>query len=157
MRRLALATVMVALLPLRADAQRGSDSVQVLHVSPAIGIHYGAPMRLSLSAGGLFDMGGGRNDGFIVMAEPGQGGTEVSLGYFRRHRFGQGYSFRAAGIRTNQRPWNTSPRSTYVGAEAHWMLLAGVGGRVGWFRRISGSYSDGLRDNLGTVGLSIGD
>ena len=157
MRRLALSTILVALLPLRAAAQRGGDSATFGHVSAAIGMHYGVPMRLSLAAGGLFDISGGRNDGLIVMAEPGQGGTEVSLGYFRRHRFGQGYSFRAAGIRTGEKPWNTSPHSTYVGAEAHWMLLAGVGGRVGWFRRVSGSYSDGLRDNLGTIGVSIGD
>jgi hypothetical protein len=157
MHRLALSALLVALLPLCAAAQAASDSVQFVHLSPAIGIHYGAPLRLSLSAGGLFDMRGKRNDGLIVMAEPGMGGTEISLGYFRRHRFGQGYSFRAAGIRTGEKPWNTSPRSTYLGAEAHWMLLAGVGGRVGFFRRVSGSYSDGLRDNLASFGFSIGD
>jgi hypothetical protein len=161
MHRLALSALLVALLvpllPLCAAAQAGSDSVQTMHISPAIGIHYGVPMRLSLAAGGLFDMRGRRNDGFIIMAEPGQGGAEISLGYFRRHRFGQGYSLRAAGIRTGDEPWNTSAHSTYLGVEAHWMLLAGVGGRAGWFRRVSGSYGDGLRDNLGTIGVSIGD
>ncbi|MEO6528050.1 MAG: hypothetical protein ABIP93_15625 [Gemmatimonadaceae bacterium] len=157
MRRLALPTLLVALLPLCAAAQTGRDSAQFVHVSPAIGIHYGAPLRLSLAAGGLFDMRGKRNDGIIVMAEPGMGGAELSLGYFRRHRFGKGYSFRAAGIRTGENPWNTSARSTYLGAEAHWMLLAGVGGRVGFFRRVSGSSSDGLRDNLASFGVSVGD
>jgi hypothetical protein len=157
MRRLALSALLVALLPLCAAAQKGSDSSQFVHVSPAIGIHYGVPMRLSISAGGLFDLRGKRNDGIIAMVEPGLGGTELSVGYFLRHRFGQGYSLRAAGIRTREKPWNTSARTTYLGGEAHWMLLAGVGGRAGFFRRVSGSAADGLRDNLWTIGVSIGD
>ena len=155
MRRLALSAVFTALLPLCAAAQSSSDTASV-HVSPAIGLHYGTPMRLSLAAGGLFDLRGPRNDGIIAMAEPGQGGTELSLGYFQMHRFGQGYSFRLAGIRTGENPWNTSPRTTYLGVEAHWMLLIGVGGRIGWFRRASGSSGSGLHDNLATLGVSIG-
>jgi hypothetical protein len=148
---------MVALLPLCAAAQAASDSSGTIHVSPAIGIHYGIPLRLSLSAGGSFDLRGNRNDGVIVMAEPGQRGVELSLGYFRRHRFGQGYSLRLAGLRTGDDPWNTSAHTTYLGVEAHWMLLAGVGGRAGWFRRVSGKSGTGLDDNLATVGVSIGD
>ena len=157
MRRLALSAVLVALSPLCAAAQSSSDTSQAVHVSPAIGVHYGAPLRLSLAAGGLFDFRGPRNDGVVVMAEPGQGGIEFSVGYFRRRRFGQGFSLRAAGIRTGDDPWNASEHSTYLGAEAHWMLLAGVGGRVGYLRRVSGSYGDGLQDNLVSFGVSIGD
>jgi hypothetical protein len=157
MRRLALSALLVALPSLRAAAQSSSDSAQFVRVSPALGIHYGVPMKLSVSAGGLFDLRGKRNDGVIAMLESGLGGMELSAGYFLRHRFGQGYSLRAAGIRTFEKPWNTSARTTYLGGEAHWMLLAGVGGRAGFFRRVSGSATDGLRDNLWTIGVSIGD
>ncbi|HEV7993220.1 MAG TPA: hypothetical protein VGP25_15460 [Gemmatimonadaceae bacterium] len=156
MRRLALPALLVVLLPLRAAAQGAADTTQFVRISPAIGIHYGAPLRLSLAAGGLFDFRGSRNDGVIAMAEPGQGGVELSLGYFRTRRFGQGYSLRLAGIRTSEEPWNTSARTTYLGVEAHWMLLVGVGGRAGWFRRASANGASDPDDNLGTIGLSIG-
>jgi hypothetical protein len=155
MRRLALPALLVVLLPLRAAAQGSADTTR-LRVSPAIGIHYGVPLRLSLAAGGLFDFRGSRNDGVIAMAEPGQGGVELSLGYFRTHRFGQGYSLRLAGIRTGEDPWNTSPHTTYVGAELHWMLLVGVGGRAGYFRRASSGGASEPDDNLATLGVSIG-
>jgi hypothetical protein len=157
MRQLALSVLLVALLPLCAAAQAGRDSAQFARVSPAVGIHYGVPMKLSVSAGGLFDLRGKRNDGMIAMIEQGLGGTELSIGYFLRHRFGQGYSLRAAGIRTLEKPWNASSRTTYLGGEAHWMLIAGAGGRIGFFRRVSGTSSEGLQSNLLTVGLSIGD
>lgn len=156
MRRLALPALLVLLMPLRAAAQGESDTTQFVHISPAIGIHYGAPLRLSLAAGGLFDFRGSRNDGVIVMAEPGQGGVEVSLGYFRTRRFGQGYSLRLAGIRTGADPWNTSEHTTYIGAEAHWMLLVGVGGRAGLFRRTSSNGASSPDDNLATLGVSVG-
>lgn len=155
MRTLVLPVLLAALLPLSASAQQ-ADSARAIRVSPAIGIHYGVPMRLSLAAGGLFDFRGRRNDGVIVMAEPGQGGVEISAGYFRMHRFGQGYSLRLAGIRTGDKPWNTSPQTTFIGAEAHWMFLVGVGGRIGWFRRASAASSESTNNNLGTIGVSIG-
>ena len=156
MRRLALLALLVVLMPLRADAQGSADTSQFVRISPAIGVHYGVPLRLSLAAGGLFDFRGSRNDGVIAMAEPGQGGIELSLGYFRTHRFGQGYSLRLAGIRTGDDPWNTSQHTTYLGLEAHWMLLVGVGGRAGWFRRASAVDPNDPHDNLGTLGVSIG-
>ena len=156
MRRLALLTILAALLPLRAGAQAAADTTQFVRVSPAIGLHYGMPMRLSLAAGGLFDLRGSRNDGVIAMAEPGQGGIEFSLGYFRTRRFGQGYSLRLAGIRTFDHPWNTSEHTTFLGGEAHWMLLVGVGGRAGFFRRVSSNGASDPHDYLGTVGVSVG-
>ena len=161
MRRLVLpvllVTLLVILLPLRAVAQEsGADTTQFVKISPAIGVHYGTPLKASLAAGGLFDFRGSRNDGVIVMAEPGQGGFEVSAGYFRMRRFGQGYSLRLAGIRTGEKPWNTSVQTTYLGAEAHGMFLLGVGGRAGWFRRISSNGASLPDDNLGTIGVSVG-
>ena len=97
-----------------------------------------------------------RNDGIIVMAEAGRQGNEVSAGYFRLlGRYGSGYSLRAAVVRTGDEPWNASPHTTYVGVEGHWMLIFGVGGRVGYLRRVSRSVLD-PHDNLASVGLSIG-
>jgi hypothetical protein len=157
MRRLAFPVLCIVLLPLCAAAQSERDTAYVMNVSPAIGIHYGMPLRLSIAAGGLFDMRGRRNDGIIAMVEQGQGGTEISLGYFQRHRFGQGFSLRLAGVRTREEAWNASERTSYLGAEAHWMLLAGVGGRAGWLRRVSGKSGQGLDDNVWTLGISIGD
>ena len=156
MRRLVLPALLVVLLPLCAAAQGTADTARAVRISPAIGVHYGVPLKASLAAGGLFDFRGNRNDGVILMAEPGQGGFEVSAGYFKTQRFGQGYSLRLAGIRTGEKPWNSSVQSTYLGAEAHWMVLVGVGGRAGWFRRISSNDASDPHDNLGTIGVSVG-
>jgi len=157
MRRFALPVLLIVLSPLRADAQAESDTAYTMHVSPALGIHYGAPLRLSISAGGLFDMPGRSNDGIVAMAEQGQGGTELSLGYFVRRRFGQGFSLRLAGLRTREDAWNASERTTYLGGELHWMVLAGVGGRIGWLRRVSGRSGENLDDNVLSFGIGIGD
>ena len=103
MRRLAILVLLVVMLPLRAAAQTPDDSGYV-HISPAVGVHYGTPLRLSVAAGGLFDFRGSQNDGVIAMAEMGQGGAEASIGYFRMIRFGQGFDIRLAGIRTGPDP-----------------------------------------------------
>ncbi len=127
-----------------------------MHVSPAIGVHYGSPMRLSASAGVLVDMYGKRNDGIIVMGEIGQQGWEASAGYFRMlGKFGSGYSLRGAVLRTTDDPWNASEHTTYAGVEGHFMIAFGVGGRLGYMRRVSQAGLDS-HDNLATVGLSIG-
>jgi hypothetical protein len=156
MRRLVLPALLVVLLSSRAAAQGMADTTQFVRISPAIGVHYGIPLKASLAAGGLFDFRGSRNDGVIVMAEPGQGGFELSAGYFRTQRFGQGYSLRLAGIRTGDKPWNTSVQTTYLGVEAQWMVLIGVGGRLGWFRRVSANGASDPDDNLGSIGVSVG-
>lgn len=155
MHRLALPLLLIAVLPLRAAAQSASDSSR-FHASPAIGVHYGTPLRLSLAAGGLVDLNGQRDDGLIAMAEPGQGGFQLSAGYFRMFRFGRGYSVRLAGIRTYEDPWRASAHATYLGAEAHVMALVGIGGRVGWFRRTGRTPDETPKDNLGTLGVSVG-
>jgi hypothetical protein len=156
MRRLALPALLVVLLPLRAAAQREDDTTHFVHISPAIGVHYGAPLRLSIAAGGLFDFFGGRNDGVVAMGEMGQSGGEFSVGYFRMLRFGQGFDVRAAVLRTSDDPWKAAESTTYLGAEAHLMFLVGVGGRVGWFRRVTAFSGPNTYDNVGTLGVSIG-
>ena len=155
MRRLAIPVLIVVLLPLCAHAQTPDDSGYV-KISPAIGVHYGTPLKWSVAAGGLFDFRGPHDDGVIAMAEMGQGGAEASVGYFRMIRFGQGFDVRFAGIRTGPDPRNAAPETTYLGAEAHLMFLLGVGGRVGWFRRASPYSAEKTYDNLVSFGLSIG-
>jgi len=159
MRRLAFLVLLVVVLPLRAAAQSPEetpDDSGYVHISPAVGVHYGTPLRLSVAAGGLFDFLGSHNDGVIAMAEMGQGGAEVSIGYFRMIRFGQGFDIRLAGIRTGPDPRNAAPETTYLGAEAHLMFLLGVGGRVGFFRRASPYSGPNTYDNVGSFGVSIG-
>ena len=159
MRRLAFLALLVVMVPLRAaaqDADRTPDDSGYVHISPAVGVHYGTPLRLSVAAGGLFDFRGPHNDGVIAMAEMGQGGAEASIGYFRMISFGQGFDIRLAGIRTGPDPRNAAPETTYLGAEAHLMFLLGVGGRIGFFRRASPYSGSNTYDNVGSFGVSIG-
>ena len=155
MRRFAGSLLLVVFGTLRAAAQ-DSSAAAAPRVSPAFGVHYGSPLRFSVAVGGLFDVSERRNDGVVVMLEQGQQGSEVSAGYFRLlGHFGSGYSLRAALVRTGDEPWNSSEHTTYVGVEAHWMIVFGVGGRLGFLRRASRSSVD-PHDNLATVGISIG-
>lgn len=150
------ALVLAALLPFPAFAQTPQAPESRVNVSIGLGLHYGSPMRGSAAVGALVDMKGDRNDGIIVMAEPGQQGNELSVGYFRMlGRFGSGYSLRAAFVRTRSDPWNASPRSDYVGIEGHWMIAFGVGARVGYLRRARGVSTD-PHHNLASIGVSIG-
>jgi len=157
MRRLAIPALLIFMLPLRAAAQDADDdTTRYVHVSPAVGVHYGVPLRLSVAAGGLFDFRGPHNDGVVAMAEIGRGGVGASIGYFRMIRFGQGFDARIAGFRTGTDPWNAAQEATYLGGEAHLMFLLGVGGRVGWFRRVSPYSGTDPHDNVMSLGASIG-
>lgn len=144
------------MLPLRAAAQDMDDTTHYLNISPAVGFHYGLPLKLSVAAGGLFDFRGRNDDGIIAMGEMGQGGAEASIGYFRMIRFGQGFDVRLAGLRTGTEPRNAAPETTYLGSEAHVMFLLGVGGRIGWYRRVSSYSGTNPYDNVGSFGVSIG-
>jgi hypothetical protein len=146
--------VLVLVLPAGARAQRGdSPSPRLV---PAFGVHYGTPMRFSVSAGGALDLSRRGNEGVLALVEQGQHGNEFSAGYYRMlGRFGSGFSVRAAVLRTSGEPWNADPHTTYVGAEAHLMVILGVGGRAGYMRRAS-SVINGTHDNIVTLGLSIG-
>lgn len=156
MRRLASSLLLVVIASLRAAAQDSTAVEDTPRISPAFGLHYGTPLRFSAAVGVLVDVSRHRNDGLVVMLEPGQQGNELSAGYFRLlGHFGSGYSLRAAVVRTGDEPWNSSAHTTYVGVEAHWMLVFGVGGRLGYLRRASRSGLD-PHDNLATVGISIG-
>ena len=156
MRRSVLSFLLVTALPCGAAAQTVTPTDRPMQISPAFGVHFGTPMRSSLALGILVDRSERTNDGMVFMLEPGQHGNEISAGYFRMlGRLGTGYSVRAAVLRTGDEPWNASPKTTYVGVEAHWMLIFGVGGRLGYLRRASRSVND-PHDNLASVGVSIG-
>ena len=156
MRRLAYSLLLFAFMPVRAAAQDSSAGESTPRISAAVGLHYGTPLRISAALGVMVDVSTKRNDGLIMMLEGGQQGSEISAGYFHMlGHFGSGYSLRGALVRTGDEPWNSSPHTSYVGVEANWMIVFGVGGRLGYLRRASRSSSD-PHDNLATVGISIG-
>lgn len=148
-------TLLVALLlPSAASAQR--DESGSPRLVPAFGVHYGAPMRFSVSAGGALDLSDHGNQGLLAVVEQGQHGTEFSAGYYRMvSAFGSGFSLRAAVLRTSGEPWNANAHATYIGAEAHLMVIVGIGGRVGFMRRAS-SKATGSHESIVTLGISIG-
>ncbi len=150
-----LLPVLVLLIPARVRGQGEADS-HGPRLTPAFGVHYGTPMRFSVSAGGALDLNDRGSEGVIALVEQGQHGSELSAGYYRMlGRFGSGFSLRAAVLRTGSEPWNADPHTTYVGAEAHLMVLLGVGGRAGFMRRAS-HVSNGSNQSIVTLGLSIG-
>jgi hypothetical protein len=155
MRRCVLALLLTVALPLGALAQRSIEP-PTSRLAPAFGVHYGTPMRFSVSAGGAFDFERRGDAGVLALIEQGQHGNEFSAGYYRMlGRFGSGFSLRAAVLRTSGEPWNANPHTTYVGGEAHLMVILGVGGRVGVMRRAS-RVSNGSHDSIVTFGVSIG-
>ena len=156
MRRLVVPLLLAAAIPSRLAAQSPQIPTPAPNVSLGFGVHYGSPMRTSGALGVLVDIDKKRNDGLVATFELGHEGDEVSAGYFRMFgRFGSGYSVRAALVRTGGEPWNASPHTSYVGVEAHWMLILGAGGRVGYLRRASRSETDPY-DTIVSIGISIG-
>lgn len=156
MRRTAPLAALLLLLPLCVRAQERSSSSSGAHVWPGIGLHYGGPLRTSFALGLLIDVNEQRNASFLVTGEVGQQGNELSFGFLKMHgQFGSGFSLRAVGLRTHDEPWNASPNTTYVGTEAHLMIAFGVGGRVGYLRRVS-KQVDAEHDNVMSFGVSIG-
>lgn len=146
---------LVFLLPAVTSAQRGDDAAP-RRLVPAFGVHYGTPLRFSVAAGGMLDVGNRGSEGVIALVEQGQHGTEFSTGYVHMlGQFGTGYSLRAAALRTGSEPWNANPHTTYVGAEAQLMIIFGVGGRVGFLRRASRS-ATGSNDSIVSLAVSIG-
>ena len=159
MRQLAFLLLLALLAPLAAAAQ-GADTTASRRevsprISPAFGLHYGSPLRLSGALGVIIDLDKKSLDGILLVAEPGQKGIEFSTGYLKMiGRFGSGISVRASALHTYDDPWEANPRTTYLGGEVHWMVVLGVGGRAGLFKRASGT--PGKHDTLATLGFSIG-
>ena len=151
------AVLALVALPFVAGAQASTPGTdEGPNISPAIGVHYGSPLRVSGAFGMLVDFNGNKNDGIIALGEVGLRGGQVSLGYFRMFGwFGSGYSLRLTALRTGDDPWNATEHTTYVGAELHGMLIFGVGGKVGYMRRASQSRTD-PHNTIVPFGVSIG-
>jgi len=155
MRQTPALLALVLLLPLCAAAQDAS-APSGRRVSPSVGLHYGGPLRTSAALGLLVDVNEARNDGIVIAAEVGQQGNALSVGYLKMYgQFGSGYSLRAVALRTRDEPWKASPSTTYAGAQADLMVLFGIGGRVGYVRRVS-KRVDIEHDNVITFGVFIG-
>ena len=156
MRRTVHLAALLLLAPLGARAQATTGPGAPPLVSPSIGLHYGGPLRTSLALGLLIDVSEQRNASIVVAGEVGQQGNELGVGVQKmRGQFGSGYSLRAVAVRTRDEPWKASPYTTYVGAEAHLMIAFGVGGRVGYLRRIT-KQVDTEHDNVMSFGVLIG-
>jgi hypothetical protein len=157
MLRLLIPASLLAVLPLCAAAQQAEPARDLSpHISPAFGVHYGNPARISAALGIIVDLDrrSSRN-GILMLVEPGQKAAEASVGYLRMiGRYGSGVSVRAAVLRTGEEPWDANANSTYVGGELHWMVILGVGGRAGLFRRVAGP--PGSHDGMATLGLALG-
>lgn len=152
--RRSIFVILTVLVSSRAGAQTGASGASL--ITPAYGLHYGAPMRFSIALGATLDADRRRAQGAIAMIEQGQHGNELSAGYFRMiGRYGTGFSVRGAVLRTSGEPWEANPHTTYVGGEVHLQLFLGVGGRAGLMRRASRE-STGSHDSIVTLGLSIG-
>jgi hypothetical protein len=157
MRRTMLSLAAVVLAPFIVRAQEPVPAPPGPRISPAVGVHYGSPMRLSAAGGLILDISRHRNDGVIMALEVGQQGNEVSAGYIRMlGGFGSAYSLRAALLRTAGEPWNATGNTTYGGVEASWLVVFGVGARIGYLRRTSRSNGLEPHDNLATVSVGIG-
>jgi hypothetical protein len=165
MRRPVMSVLLAFLLPLCAAAQHPDSTVRAAgeagtervspRLTPAFGLHYGSPMRISVALGVIIDLNEDTLDGILLDVEPGRRGIEYSIGYLRMiGRFGSGVSLRASALHTFSDPWEANPQTTYLGGEIHWMVVLGVGGRAGLFRRATGT--PGSHDTLGTLGFSIG-
>lgn len=149
-------SVLLLAFPAALCAQAAAPPEGGPRLSPAYGVHYGTPLRFSVAAGAALDFDRTGSDGMTAMVEQGQHGHEFSLGYFHMiGRLGSGASLRASVLRTAGEPWNADPHTTYVGGEVGWMLIFGVGGRAGYFRRAS-SQATGTNSIIATLGLSIG-
>ncbi|CAN5800100.1 hypothetical protein BH11GEM2_BH11GEM2_21070 [soil metagenome] len=156
MRRTAQLAALAFIAPLVAHAQASSGRGAPPLVSPTFGLHYGGPLRTSVALGLLVDVSEQRNASVVVAGEVGQQGNELTIGLQKmRGQFGSGYSVRAVALRTRDEPWKASPFTTYVGAEAHLMIAFGVGGRVGYLRRIT-KQVDTEHDNVMSFGVLIG-
>ena len=156
MHRLSLSALLCVLLPLGAAAQQ-TEAPRPLDpkITPAFGLHYGNPARISAAFGIIVDLDPRSRDGLLLLVEPGQKAAEASVGYLRMiGHFGSGFSVRGALLRTGSEPWEANANSTYVGAELHWMVVLAIGGRAGLYRRVSGA--PGSHDGMATVGFSIG-
>jgi hypothetical protein len=149
----ALAIAIVISQSSAAAAQPAGDSFSSLLM---FGVQYGAPERLSASVAGVFPFGKPSRDGskaLEIRGRVGRGGYGVAIGP-RLLLYGPvGPEVMLTVTRTFSSPRRAAERSTYVGVEVGYQMLARVS--IGVARQI-----DGPRDRRDTtltwsVGLEI--
>lgn len=121
---------------------------------PAVGFHYGVPLRWSYTIGLTRGRFAGFNDyaGWVVAAEPGEGGVKGRVGYMRYGRR-VGGQLSAAMLRTGAHALTLAPHQGYAGAEARIFLIP-LSFTFGGYGRISGSAPGDER--LFAAGIGVG-
>ncbi|MFL5539474.1 MAG: carboxypeptidase-like regulatory domain-containing protein [Longimicrobiaceae bacterium] len=121
---------------------------------PAVGLHYGVPLRWSYTVGltrgrfaGFYDYAG-----WTVAVEPGEGGVKGRVGYLRYGRR-VGGQLSAAMLRTGAHALTIAPHQGYAGAEARIFLIP-LTFTFGGYGRISGSAPGDER--LFAAGIGVG-
>jgi hypothetical protein len=120
--------------PLRAQASPPGGGRPRLDL--AVGLHVGAPQKVSLAVGAARSRA--MTDGGAMvfgLVEPGLGAGRASVGYLRMYgNLGAGLGARASVLRTWRDPWSVAPHRTFAGVEgsAH-LFFFNVRGGV--FRR----------------------
>lgn len=158
MRRIVPLTAAIGLLLFHADARaqevRPAGSWRPV-ANPLAGWHALGPVLLSVTAVAGFGTGDlnvpePRSTFVLAAVEPGIHAGRASLILAHWLRFEGGAVLRATALRF----WSGSPRRTYVGAEAQWVIsVLPIGIRVGAFRP-SGETA-GNRKTLWLADLSV--
>jgi hypothetical protein len=145
--------VVMAQTETAAAQDQGDPAIKILE----LGVHYGAPERLSGSISGVFFYGGidpksGRpRENLTIRAAAGQGGASVGIGH-RGPWYGPfGPEALITVTRTFSSPRGSIGRSTYVGVEVGYQTMGRVS--IGVARQVDGP-SD-RRDTILTWSLGV--
>lgn len=160
---LALAVVIVCLpVPALAQEPGQAETAAARHDRDStpklleLGVHYGAPERLSASITGAFAYGDSEPNGvpgkmLTIRAAAGRGGFSVGIGH-RVPLYGPfGPEVLMTVTRTSSSPRGGTGRSTYVGLEVGYVSLGRVS--IGVARQVDGP-SD-RRDTILTWGVGV--
>lgn len=146
----ALAAVAVCVGARAAAAQRcascaAPDSGAHTRLFPALGLHVGAPQKVSAALGVLVghESHTGRRDrsqNVAVFVEPGLAAGRASAMYVANGfgSFGSGFGIGPSVLRTWDDPWQAKPNRTYVGGDLVLWPVVFIGPRIGLFHLTSG-------------------
>jgi len=140
-------------MPMELAAQRcrgctPEDTTPHLRISPALGLHFGAPQKASAAVGVLVgeDWQSGARDhsrNAAIVVEPGVSAGRASIAYVDHGygSFGSGFGVAGTVLRTWNDPWWTRENATYAGGEVFLWPIVFIGPRLGLFRSIAGNTS----------------
>lgn len=132
--------------PSEASAQETesarADSVRErrLHLYPFTGLHFGGPVRASVSGGvGWRSLAPGEPVRAFLLAEPGLRGGRISLvSGSSVGSLGSAWTVRASYLQF----WAGAPQRKHAGVEVQILPLLGIGGRIGAFRPLGTEKGD---------------